>query len=302
MKKFIQRTLLFTFVVAVLDFGFGIICNYLQTNAKSGGMGKRSYIVHKMNEDIIMFGSSRMEHHYNPQIISDSTHLSCYNLGENGMGILYSYPLLKITLERYKPKIIIYDITGFDFEADDNSKHVALLKPFYKYKSVKEVICNISETEKYKMCSSLYKYNSLFVRLIGSNIRENATHINGYFPIEGHMMYDISKSDETIHNLDSLKLFYFEKFISLCEQKEVSLIFCLSPKYKVPNNYRMIPVMNIINKHNVELWDNYTNVDFVGNKDLFADQSHLNEEGSNMYTSMIASRLKQLIASNNDDI
>lgn len=64
MKKLVRNLLIFVCVVVLIDVCYGFVCGYLQDNAKFGGTAKRMYVAKKSTEDIMMFGSSRMMHHY----------------------------------------------------------------------------------------------------------------------------------------------------------------------------------------------------------------------------------------------
>ena len=53
----------------------------------------------KVVADIVILGSSRASHHYVPHIITDSLGLTCVNLGEDGQGILYNYPIAHMVMK-----------------------------------------------------------------------------------------------------------------------------------------------------------------------------------------------------------
>ena len=100
MKRFVIRLIAFLFVMLTIDRGFGMVMNYLQENAKGGYIGHHNYILQRANEDILIFGSSRALHHYNPQIVIDSLGMNCYNCGQDGNGIILFYGWWQIIKER----------------------------------------------------------------------------------------------------------------------------------------------------------------------------------------------------------
>ena len=115
MKRFVIKILVFLAIMFILDRGFGLAMKYLQDHAKGGYVGHHNYILHQANEDILIFGSSRAIHHYNPQIIEDSLGMSCYNCGQDGNGIVLFYGWWQMIKERYQPKMIVYDVNpSFD--------------------------------------------------------------------------------------------------------------------------------------------------------------------------------------------
>ena len=73
-------------ILVVVDVTFGYLNRFMIKGAKGGQTYCQDYICNHSNEDIIMMGSSRMRHHYNPVIIEQLTGMSCYNAGEDGGG------------------------------------------------------------------------------------------------------------------------------------------------------------------------------------------------------------------------
>lgn len=295
MKKFIKRIMIFAVIVTAIDFCFGWAMDYMHDHSKGGGMAKRLYMAREAKDEIMLFGSSRMNHHYNPMIIEDSLQVTCFNAGQDGNGVIMSYGFLKMMLERYTPKLVMYDISQFDFAIDDNMKYISLLKPYYKEPSIKEIIIDVSPMDKYKMASSLYKYNSLAIRVIGSYISSSSGYTKGYFPLFGKMNYEVDVSKEKNLMTDSVKVYYLKKFISLCKDNNIHLLFSLSPKYKAENSSSYDVVKFIANEMEVPILDNYTNAQFSNNKVYFQDQMHMNSTGADEYTKYLISFLREYI-------
>lgn len=59
-------------VLCILDYGIGKFLEYLYFNQKQGKLYNITYAIEKQTNDVIIMGSSRAMHHYNPDIISDS--------------------------------------------------------------------------------------------------------------------------------------------------------------------------------------------------------------------------------------
>ena len=151
MRQFISKLLLFFVVMVGIDLMYGVVCDYLNSHAKGGTTGTQYYIAKQTSEDIIMMGSSRMHHHYVPQIIEESLGMPTYNAGIDGNGIILSYGYLLMITARYSPRIIIYDISGFDCDKDDNIKYLNNLKEFYKEPGIKDIFLDVKKTERWKM-------------------------------------------------------------------------------------------------------------------------------------------------------
>ena len=108
-KKVILNIALVLSVVFILDFTIGKTLRYYYFKESSGTHFRTTYAIEKTNADILIFGSSRANHHYVPAIFEDSLKMKFYNTGRDGNGIFFQLAVLKSILKRYTPKIIIFD-------------------------------------------------------------------------------------------------------------------------------------------------------------------------------------------------
>ena len=133
MKKFIYKICLLFLLVILFDVVFGLVMGKISKDIDLGGVGRDNYICDKATDDIVIFGSSRAEHHYNTQMMSDTIGVPCYNCGEEGCGIILAYGRLLMMLERYHPQTIIYDVTpDFDYlKGKDNHQYLYRLKHIF---------------------------------------------------------------------------------------------------------------------------------------------------------------------------
>lgn len=285
MKKYLLKIALFFVLVAIVDFGFGRVCDYLRDHTKGGFSGNVHYICEQCDEDIIMMGSSRMRHHYVPHIFEDSLGMSCYNAGIDGNGIILSYGFLKMILERYTPKMIIYDVTGYDMYVDDNTKYLDGLRPFYFKPGISNIFYDVAPSEKWKMISSLYRYNSDLLGLVGDNIHPLQSFDKGYWPYYKEMNYEPDIPRDVTCQIDSLKLQYICKFIKLAKEKKIDLFFVASPSYfgNYVQDYHN-PIRIICESNNVLFINRYWDENLSSSKGNWADPSHLNDTGAKLFS------------------
>jgi hypothetical protein len=295
MRKAIIRTFIFFVVIFVLDFCFGTLFNYLQSNAKGGSTGKINYIANTTRADVIIFGSSRAEHHYIPKIIEDSLHLSCYNCGRNGNGIILMYGRYKLLTQRYNPKIIIYDVNPhYDLTLNDNSSYTVFLKPFYDRVFIDSIIDNIDKNEKYKMCSSLYRYNYRVLEILEDYRTKPDNENKGYVPLQDTMKYEpLPDNREIDFKLDRLKFYYFEKLIKDCKGK-TNLIFIASPRYNGKDVKSFDPLIELCKKYNIVFLNYNCDKEFIHNKNYWGDSVHMNDAGASVFTKKIIKEIKRL--------
>lgn len=298
MKRFLVNILLFFVLIFIVDYAFGLGCDYLVEHAKGGDTKCHNYIARHCNEDVLVFGSSRAIHHYIPSILSDSLGMTVYNCGTDGNGIVFLYSRLLMVTQRYTPKLIIYELTSqFDFAKGDNAKYLTWQKRYYSISGVKEVIEEVSAVEKYKMKSNLYKYNSAFIQILMDNIHPMQNVIaGGYKPLYGTMTYAPPVAHkENVETWDSLKKKLMLKFVNLCKEKNISLVYVYSPHYGKDDDASLDMAKCFAKENHIPLLYHYNDTIFCDKKEYFEDSAHMNDNGARKYSSLIAHELQRFI-------
>lgn len=296
MKKFVLKVGLFFMALLVVDRTLGMVFSYMSDHAKGGYIGHHKYVTDKVNEDILIFGSSRAIHHYNPQIITDSLGLSCYNCGQDGNGIILFYGLWQMIKEHHKPKMIIYDVsTSFDlYKGENNQRYLGWLRADYDRYGIKPIFTAIEPTEEYKMMSMLYRHNSKFMQVLTDYVHPIfKIEGNGYLPLKGEM--DRMKIKDTVKEqpkleVDSQKLQFINKLID--ELDGVKLVFVASPSWYGNENDAYQPVKEICSRRNIPFMDFSQDVKYIHQYQYFKDGSHLNDIGADEFTRDLIKELK----------
>lgn len=297
MKKYIIKIAIFFLLVTIVDLIAGKTFPYLVDHAKGGNNGRNNYICNETNQDILIFGSSRAIHHYNPQILSDSLGLSCYNCGQDGNGAILNYGRYQLICQRYHPQILIYDvIPKFDLHAgDDNHKYLGWLRAYYDKKGIPEVFESVDSTEKYKMKSRMYRYNSKFIQIVSDYIHPlQSVGISGFRPIDGTMdTMKISKNPvkKVNYSFDPLKISYLEKMADI--SKDTKIIFAVSPLWNGMDTLQFQPIIEICKKYDIPFIDFSNNPKYVHHNEYFKDGAHLNSRGADEFTRDFIQELKK---------
>lgn len=297
MKKFLKYLFIFALVVSLLDIWFGYICTYLNSHAKGGDTQNHYYIATEMSDSVLIFGSSRATHHFNPAILEDSLGQTVYNCGLDGNGIIYNYGRLLTVLDRYKPKMIIYDvIPGFDIAEDDYSKYLKWLRRWYDIPGVSEIFHDVDSMEDFEMLSNLYRYNSVFIQMLSDNLRPlHSISYKGYQPLDGTIDYDVKPKESEVVEWSDLKMKYFTKFVDRCKENNITLIISYSPWYKATDSDAFSEFTKFAEDNALEVIDMYNDPEFVTNGAYFEDASHLNSEGADLFTSKFANALNKVL-------
>lgn len=296
MRRFIIKILIFFSICGTLDILVGYASNYLQKTSKGGLTQKDEFIKSKMNADIVIMGSSRASHHYVSNLMADSLDCSVYNAGMDGKGIIMNYGVLLEIIRRYNPKTIIYDLTpDFDWNKGDNEKYLSHLRQAYDIVGIDSIFWNVNSNERIKMLSKSYRANSLVPHLIYDNVVAKIDTMNGYIPIWGiYHPTDPKKEKEKNseeRNIDQLKAIYLQQFINQCNERNINLVFAISPILKSSKSM-FIYGKEIAKKNNIKIIDFHNMKCTFDEEKLYQDNVHLNNAGANKYTLEIIKYLK----------
>lgn len=303
MKKFLKYILIFFLLITIVDIITGFVGRYLNSHAKGGDTKSHFHIAYEMTDSVLIFGSSRAIHHYDPKILEDTLGISVYNCGLDGNGIIFNYARLMSIITRYKPQMIIYDvIPSFDMAHDDYSKYLNWQKRLYNdIPEIREIFYDIDWSENVKMLSNLYTYNTNIIQMLSDNInpQQNVAY-HGFKPLNETIDYEIAQQLENPQKWDDLKLKYFRKFIENCQKYDIKLIFSFSPWYKALTSDIYNNFISLCNEYDLIIIDMYANPLFSTNREFFADASHLNAIGAEVFSKEFAHILKERLHSLND--
>lgn len=297
MKTFLLKISLFCVVLFVIDRVAGYTFSYMSQHSKGGYVKHHNYITDEVCEDLLIFGSSRAIHHYNPQILNDSLGVSCYNCGQDGNGILLFYGWWQIIKEHYRPKVIIYEITPtFDLHlSEDNHKYLDWLKESYERANIRDIFDDVDKTERFKMMSQMYRYNSKFQQIAADFFYPlYVVQANGFFPLQGEIdTMRLRKADIPTEQIafDSLKLCYLNKFVDATEG--VQLVFAVSPIWYGIAEESLQPIKDICDSRSIPFIDFSNSLKYVHNNEYFKDGTHLNAYGADEYTRDFIQELKK---------
>lgn len=291
MKRFIFKIALFLAIVAGVDVAVGFAFRKLEHCAKGGFTLRDNYICDHLETDILISGSSRCVRHYNPQIISDSLGLGCYNSGQMGNGIILNYGRLRMISERKKPTVVIYDLQpGFDLlVGDDNHRYLTWLKSHYEREGVADIFNSVDKTEKYKMMSQMYRYNSRLIELLTDRFHPiTEARDDGFSPLKGEL--DPSKirrgnslpAKRVKLKFDPLKEEYIQKMID--EAAGSKLYFVVSPIWYGMDTLEFQPVKEICRERGIPFIDFSNDPKYVHKDKWFKDGNHMNERGADEFT------------------
>lgn len=301
MKNFILKLLLFIGLVIVADYAIGSLF-YVYKYVKGGTIGKTHQVMTKIEPDILIMGSSRASHHYNSDIISKKFGIEAYNAGFDGQGTLMAYGLLNGVRNRHNPKIILYELTPlFDIYKDSKSSDINILSPYSSKFGLDELFNDIDKTNKYKMLSKSYQYNSVIFRIIPNLISDRTHSIKGFEPLNGSLNSFPTIENKKTHQAletDTIKLKYFNQIIKDAKDSGCKLFFLISPSLNNHNIENYNVQLEIAYKNNIKVFNHLQDTTFINHPELFQDAVHMNEKGTNRYSEIIAEEILEYLQKN----
>lgn len=302
---FLKKLIVFLLIVFISDYLIGKVLEFFYYKQNNGIYYRTSYSINQTKADLLIFGSSRANHHYDPEVFENKLKLSSYNTGRNGTGIVYYYSILKTVLKRYSPKYIVLDIRPDEFIKTVNSyERLSMLLPYYKtHPELDSLIKLRSSFEKFKLLSFIYPYNSSLVTITLGNFEFNKKRdidIMGYLPFYGEIdpNNQLDKLNETSkEKLDSNYINMYIEFLKNCISSNVKVYVFISPKYYQSGKKEssITIAKQIANKYNVPFFDFTNDKTYIGRNDYFNDSYHLNHKGAVIYSNVVCSEIQKTL-------
>ena len=302
--KFLGKLLVLIILIGILDFAIGSLVEYLFFRQGNNWYSATTYAINEADEDILIFGSSRANHHYIPEILTEKTGLSCYNAGCDGQSLFYDYALFKSILVRRTPEKVILDLSKFSLYFDQyHYDRLSQLYPYYRDNAdLRQVVDLKDHSGRYVRLSKLYTYNSTILAILKSFVRPR-TDYNGYIPYPNdHRMdsseisYDSLGIDMYLgymaeERLDENKINILNQFIDDALQAGVDLYIMESPYFflqKDTDNESLMKIREILEGKNIRYYNFSNHKTFSLNPGLFGDGQHMNPDGAEIYSKLIA--------------
>jgi hypothetical protein len=301
MKKFLLKILLIFSIIIICDRVIGTILEHFYFSQKSGTGYRTTYSIDSTKADILVFGSSRANHSYVPEIFENRLFSTFYNTGKDGNFILYNNAIFRAITRRYNPKMIIIDISPEELTYSKSEyERLSSLLPYYKsHPEIGRIADLRGPFEKIKNFSATYPYNSLILMIAFGNLESNILRkpdTKGYVPLFKTMN---RKEKDTLNinygTIDENKLAALRDIISICNKKNIDLVFVHSPIWNINQiNFCESKLFELCSSGGNRYLDLSTDQTFINSPDYFADINHLNDKGARVFSNMVVDRIMQI--------
>lgn len=289
---------IFIAVILLIDQLGGRLLHACFMREVTGEYAIANHIVYQAKEDLLILGSSRAAHHYNPEILGQSLTMKCYNGGRDGQGMIYYEAMLDLALERHTPRLLILDVNNRDLDNDPEKKdNLSCLLPYLSTSnSVDRFLLQKSSFELLKASMQTYRYNGQLFSIVQHTLfsKFSTPDIAGYRPLTGSMKEGslpkkaraVQKEEMDAENIRSL-----ENIIVNCRKNNIRLFVFISPRYSLdPTTTTVKKVREICKLRDIDFSDYTSNREFA-HWQYFADASHLNDKGADLYSKTAASHI-----------
>lgn len=303
-RKIVLVVIVFVAGVLTIDQLVGLFFTHIRQKLPNDGerVAKSEYIMNRMNSDVIIVGSSKAQCHYDCEVIQKYyPSMSVYNCGVDGQRFFYTAASLLHILERYSPKVIIWEIADF---GPDYSEDLSLLYPYYySDKEIKNVLDYKDSSLKYVLWINSYKYNGTASRIIRSLFVKDPD-TQGYKALKKHSISkEISHESQSVFGNDTIQLItdskkieLFNNIVATCKNRKICLYIVQSPKLREGSDCF---VKRICNENGVSFFDFAEDINYRNNENYWYDMAHLNDEGAKKFTNDLMQRFVRL--HNNND-
>ena len=293
MKKFLSYVCLTLLSVAVIDVLYGLAMEQLSGKHYVASIDH----IREAHEDIAIIGSSRANHHYDPQLLTDSLNVTVYNYGIEGLNIFADEAVLAMLFSQTenRPSMIILDLSESDIcdVPGWNTDHLSLLYPYADVPAVDSMLADVIDPREHFFVrySKLYRHNSNILDYLKPKANGQRQE-NGFTPLQGVWTGEPSESTPD-YDVSPQKMGYLDRSIRLCAENNVLLVLATSPNYKrLPKEQAWVKAIEkVAQEHHISYLYHEQDEEFLAHPEWFNEPYHLNAEGAGIFTRKIIPEL-----------
>lgn len=286
-----MRLFCFVAITTIMCIAAGWLLDVAERKAR-GTTARTLYINDSLKSDVLVFGSSRALHQYDPEIIEAVLHHTVYNCGEDKMGIIFNYGRYRLISRRYMPKMIVYDVEpDYDLLYDDNTSYLSGLRRYQDLTDIRQLFIDVDPTERFKTMLPPYRLNNRTMQTVKDCIAPSETYKLGYLPYTDIMKVFIPERLPQNH-YDTLKLKYLRRLVSDCN-RNTKIVFTASPQLSYRSDSVYTPLRKFCAEHRIAFLNHFCDTTFTNHPRLFYNANHLQKKGAEKYSRMIAAEIKR---------
>ena len=310
MKKFFIVALAVVCMIIIVDQSFGLVVSRISPIYTHTACIK---LVHN-KYDVAIIGASQVNTQYVTRMIADSLGIKMYSYTQNQHNIWKHYIWLNLMVHesKYLPRLIIKEVERDDVHRSTDPANIRAYQYYglLNYDDSVAPVVHDFDVDKASWImaniSNLYRYNRVLMPVIynyynGIVFDEENLGFQGTSMHEYNAPLDTNRWDAAAV-IDSKKIDYNRRFIRLCKQNKIKLLYVNAPLYmEAPNQIWLDTLSNILKEENVPFLDFDRDPAFhklfIKHPEWYYNPNHLNPKGAEQYTRRIIPYLKETIDS-----
>lgn len=307
--KTIKLILLIIIFSVVTDRSVYFILSLLSQKVYSGqNIGKLNHFFHiKDKSRGIIFGSSRANHHINPDMVDGID----FNMGMDGRKIAYMSTLIK-TLSQKSSLIILHLDPSESFDEKYTGDDVkTMLNKYHKNKIIKQSIDNLKKSNILQNVYWTLDYNGKLLSIVKNNIKPkyDFKKYNGFDPIvvsysqrKIFMKQLKQKNHQKLstpipENFNKIFISLLKEIKNFCIINDTKLIVYTSPVYKDSVKDDNIKFSELMKDMKISYFD-YSDFFLKNNNiEFWKDFTHLSNKGATILSKQLNKDLISLVES-----
>lgn len=267
---------------------------------------------HNTNFDVLFIGSSRTHFSINPKVIDSICKINSYNAGIEG-GNLYEFEMILLAyLENHpSPKYLVLTL---DLNAFTPGIKMFNYPVYFPYTDNKVILKYLLDNGHFTISKKLIPFLKItdydddnkgyFLKGLSG-----ASEIpNGDFQYKGFISNTSNciRPGEPVPQKSSYEVSIekkqcLDRIISICKLLNIKLIFTYAPEYKkmyqeqVKNSTEILAIINDYAIKNNFSFFREDQLDICSNPALFANIAHLNKDGAQQYSAILAGELNEIL-------
>lgn len=313
MRKLFKNIILFLIPIIVVAVVGDIVFSRILQNDKVHAEGEydvwNDIFNGNINAECLIYGSSRAYEHIDPLIIEKKTGLSSYNLGLDGQ----NFYLHRLRHQEYlkhnkKPRYIIYSLEVSTLTEKDGGFNKKQYFPFMFWnRDLEKYLSPLEGFSKQEFYLPLVRYmgdaellGEIATDVLKPSIQKNPCRTKGYRGMEQEWNKDFEEAQKKYKiypmKVDSGYVRMFDEFLKGCIDNQIKFVFVYTPQYIdgqkfVSNKDSILGIYRDFGKKYDIPFIDYSHDTISYNKKYFYNSSHLNKEGSQLFSNIFVDYL-----------
>ena len=299
MKKFVIWLLCVVLTVIVADMTFGYFFDkYTTRHTLPGDYESLDHVLRGFDEDAVILGSSVALNSIDPVAVGDSLGLRVYDGGANGQTMPFFLTTLKAIVSQKKPKLVILGLAPFNLTDKGNGARYNLLAPYYG-KGIADIDSRLNgddAVERAFLHSNFYRLNRIWFRILLYNfISAGEQGENGFIAKPIPTQFPTRDNGAQDLPIEPMRAAQLEEFVRMCRDNDIELMVVVTPRFETLAKDELKALKSardIVTAHGYRFYNDLHLEPFISDSTLFYDRSHININGTHIYTDTIIDRLK----------